>query len=363
MHTRQRFLGVMLNGSHDRIPLVEWPIRESTLQAWHRQGLTEPVLQYAGLEPYEKRVPVRFGHMPSFPIKVLEQDGIRKVWIDAEGATRVDLIDQATPGFVTRQWLRFPVENRADFLAMTKRYDAGAAERYPHLWPGITAELNAAAATISLTIPFLFWTVRQWMGMENACLTFCDDPKLMREMLAYITDFVVDVLARLPDDLLIDRVILNEDMAYKGHAMISPAMFRSFLQPHYRRINSYLRDQKKVKVILVDCDGNPGELIPLWLEAGMDGFSPVEIAAGVDPLALRRRYGASLAMMGAIDKRALARGKGEVYAEVMSKVPQLLAQGRYIPHVDHAVPPDVPLANFVYYRHLLRQLAEGKPVV
>jgi len=64
--------------------------------------------------------------------------------------------------------------------------------------------------------------------------------------------------------------------------------------------------------------------------------------------------------MGGIDKRVLARSKDEIYEEVMRKVPYLIEQGGYIPHTDHAVPPDVPLSNFVYYREVVSKVIHGE---
>jgi len=40
----------------------------------------------------------------------------------------------------------------------------------------------------------------------------------------------------------------------------------------------------------------------------------------------------------------------------MKKVPYLLKEGGYIPFVDHAVPPDVPLENFKYYLELVNKI-------
>jgi uroporphyrinogen decarboxylase len=65
-------------------------------------------------------------------------------------------------------------------------------------------------------------------------------------------------------------------------------------------------------------------------------------------------------MIGAIDKRALRNDKGEVEREVMSKVPELVKAGGYSPMVDHAVPPDVPLANFQYYLDLCQRIFEAR---
>ena len=67
-------------------------------------------------------------------------------------------------------------------------------------------------------------------------------------------------------------------------------------------------------------------------------------------------------MFGGIDKRELAKTKTDVYNEVVNKVPYLIEKGGYIPHVDHAIPFDVPLENYMYYRDLMSALANGKPL-
>ena len=89
-------------------------------------------------------------------------------------------------------------------------------------------------------------------------------------------------------------------------------------------------------------------------------MSPCEAAAGVDPMEIRRRY-PRFVMLGGIDKRSLARGRQEIVEEVKAKAP-LIARGGYVPHVDHAIPPDVPLQNYLTYRSILGRVAEGRPV-
>src|SRR5690606_15858635 len=105
----------------------------------------------------------------------------------------------------------------------------------------------------------------------------------------------------------IDLVELKEDMAYKNAPMISPKMFRRFMLPHYIRFIEFLKSNG-VKVVYVDCDGYPGGLIPLWIEAGVDAMSPCEIAAGNDLIAIRKEY-PKFGLMGGIDKRSLAKDK------------------------------------------------------
>ena len=99
---------------------------------------------------------------------------------------------------------------------------------------------------------------------------------------------------------------------------------------------------RETPLVMVDSDGHIGQMIPLWIEAGIDGTYPFEIAADNEPLDYRRKYGKNLALWGCIDKREI-RSKERTYLEVMSKVPQLVEQGGFMPAVDRAVPPDDPL--------------------
>jgi uroporphyrinogen decarboxylase len=140
------------------------------------------------------------------------------------------------------------------------------------------------------------------------------------------------VAKRAVKDLRIDFVRFWEDMAYKAGPLISPEMFRKFMLPRYRVITDFLH-ANGIDIIHVDSDGNIEELIPIWLEElGVNFPWPLEVAAGMDAVALRRKYG-------------------------MSKVPVLCGQGGFFPGLDHAIPPDVPFQNFKYSVDLLREIA------
>ncbi|MDO8685788.1 MAG: uroporphyrinogen decarboxylase family protein, partial [Clostridiales bacterium] len=70
--------------------------------------------------------------------------------------------------------------------------------------------------------------------------------------------------------------------------------------------------------------------------------------------------GKDLALMGGIDKRILAGSKEGIYEEVMKILDFMLPIGGYIPTVDHTVPPDVSLENFMYYLEIKKRALEGK---
>jgi uroporphyrinogen decarboxylase len=81
---------------------------------------------------------------------------------------------------------------------------------------------------------------------------------------------------------------------------------------------------------------------------------PFEVQAGMDVVAIRRQFGDCFCVMGGIDKRALAKDRASIRTEVQRVVPHFLESRRFIPTLDHTVPPDVPLDNFRFYLECVR---------
>jgi hypothetical protein len=146
-----------------------------------------------------------------------------------------------------------------------------------------------------------------------------------------------------------------EDCAGKGGPLYSPRIFRKFFEKPYRRIIDRF-NRAGIQSIWVDSDGDPDVLVPLWMDVGVNVFWPLEQASGMDPLKLRKKYGKGLILCGGLDKIELAKGKKAIERELYTKIPPLLEQGGYIPHVDHAVSPEISYADFLYYLELKMKL-------
>jgi len=185
---------------------------------------------------------------------------------------------------------------------------------------------------------------------------FYDDPGLIEDMMEQVLYLETEVIKRVLKDIKVERPAYGEDMAYKAGPMISPAMVRKFMMPRYKKLNDLLHSYG-FDVIFLDSDGNLNELIPLWLEVGINYVWPLEVAAGNDAVAIRKKYGKDLILGGTIDKRALVKGKEAIREEVMSKVPFLLETGGYFPSVDGGVPKNVTFENYCYYIDLMREVA------
>jgi len=91
-----------------------------------------------------------------------------------------------------------------------------------------------------------------------------------------------------------------DDMGSNLSPMFSPRTFGRIFYPCYR----WMCDQYRaagVKHILLHCDGNIESILDMLVDAGIQGYHPVEPKAGMDIVALRKRYGQRLAFLGGLD--------------------------------------------------------------
>ncbi len=371
MTERERFLEATLFGKPDKVPLSPGGPRESTREAWHRQGLPEGrdyyevLMEILGIEwePSGERINlgVSFAMIPKFEEKVLEhKDGhyVVRDWMGAitEISDRYDYTYiRSAKDFVTRKWHKFPVEGREDWEEMKRRFNSGTPGRFPEDFEERCRKLKDRDYSLAIGFNGPFWQMREWCGMENLCMLMADKPDFVEEMASFWTDFVSETLSPIIERVELDRVMISEDMAFKEHSMISPRMTRRFLVPSYLRWVPELKESG-CKIVAMDSDGYIGELIPIWIESGIQCCSPVEVAAGNDIVAYRKKYGRKMAYLGGIDKRAIAKGGEVMRRELMRVVPPLLEDGGYIPGCDHGVPPDISWPNFIEYARLLAQL-------
>ena len=238
---------------------------------------------------------------------------------------------------------------------MKWRFNAHDPQRFSPDFQDRCRALRSRDYVLRLSINGPFWQLREWLGMENLCMMMVEDPDFVQEMIDYWTEFVMQTLEPILQNVDVDDILISEDMAYKEHSMISPAMTRRYLLPTWKAWTGMIKDSGDT-IVSMDSDGYVGELIPLWIEAGIDLCEPIEVAAGNDIAAYRQRYGKKMAYHGGIDKRALARGGAEMHEEIMRVVPPLLVDGGVIPSCDHGVPPDISWPNFVEYTRTLAHL-------
>jgi uroporphyrinogen decarboxylase len=351
MNARERFLRTMHFEPVDRPYLLPQWVFPDTIRRWYHEGLPADIHfnAYFGFDRYE-HVPVNLSPLTTEKEEVIEEDAETKVVRDPLGGVRRvwKYRDLGMP-----QWLEFPIKGREDWERFKLLLNPDSPCRYPQYWDDLKRTYRDRDYPLGVAAGSFYGWLRNWVGMENLAVLYYDDPDLVREMTDTVTDFVLQVISRVVEEVDLDFATFWEDMAMKTGSLISPHLFRDFMLPNYKRVTAYLREHG-IDIFLVDCDGNVDELIPLWLEGGVNGIYPIEVAAGCDILSYRRRYGQDVILIGGIDKRALSKDLAAVKREVMGKVPELVAGGGYVPFVDHAVPPDVSFKNFCYYLELVK---------
>jgi hypothetical protein len=295
---------------------------------------------------------------PAFEPVLLDEDEKSIVVRNSAGIRERVLKDKA---FNMPTWLEFPVKDRASWKKFKERLNPTTPERYPSDWDRYVTQINALECPVSMEVGGFFGYVNMWVGIENLMLMFYDDPALIEEMMESILYMEKEIVRKVITDIKVDYVWYWEDMAYKGGSMISPDMVRKFMLPKYKDLNDTVRSSG-CEVFYLDSDGNIDDLIPIWLEAGINFFWPLECAAGMDPLLLRRKYGKDIVLAGGLDKREMMRDKGSLKHEVMSKVPELVETGPYFPSVDHIVPVDMSFENYCYFINLLRRIRGDDPM-
>ncbi len=374
MTQKERLNNTLQFKSADRVPFFEIALWEQTAEQWQNQGLPESAAdadlftgnEYFGLEGYDLVLFNMTFPEPCPKEKKLSEDHRYIRFIDGLGRTRVALKEGTvkTMRASMDNYIDFPVKNREDFLRIKKGYETNHTGRLPPNWDQVLQHLRKSARPSTFLDRYFasfgyYSMLRNWMGTEGLSYMFYDDPGLVHECLEFLTEFITGWMGKPLREAGFDLYYIHEDMAGKSGPLVSPELFREFFSPYYRKYVDFLK-KCGVKNIIVDTDGNFEVLIPGFLDAGVEGFGPIERAAGLNPVELRKKYGKSFFMIGGIDKRELAKGRKEIDTEIETIIPSMLERGGYIPTVDHSVPPDVPLDNFTYYLEQKWMMINGR---
>ncbi len=364
LNARERFWKFANYEPIDYLPY--WGDWVGPAERWRREGCPIPpelpednqrrwFIDYFGFEGIfsafwgEQRVPVNIGAYPGFKPVVYEETASHIVYLSGNGAVVKQFKDEHGSLHST-QWLKYPIESRMDWEAYRdSQLNPDDAGRYPDeaAWSAFKQQWASRDYVISIDGGSFYGFIRDWMGVEGASMMLFDDPALIHEIVDYLAEFYIRVLHRALDEVEIDFAMFWEDMCYKAGPLVSPKMFREYFLPGYKKVTAFLVNHG-VKLSWVDCDGNIEALIPLWLEGGVRGFYPLEVASDMDINKLQAQYGQQILTWGNVDKRALIAGKDAIDAEI-ARLKPAVARGGFIPLVDHGVPDDVPYAHYLYY--------------
>lgn len=358
MTNRERILNTFLGKPTDRAPFgiglgfITW---NETYERWQAEsGLRDLDLgTYHGFDNGFAVAPVEYGPWPHFDAKVIKDEGDTVVAFDWRGiTTRTMKTGESMPEF-----LDYPVKTEEDW---TRYKEERLLPDFEGRLAGLTELESIKYKDVPVQVGAFPWghfgTARDLLGAEELLVGFYTMPEVIHDMMESYTTLWLKLYERIQEQVQIDHIHIWEDMSGRQGSLISMEMVEEFMMPQYDRIAAFAK-ANHVPLISVDSDGMVDELLGVMTRHGVNVFLPFEVQAGNDIRTYRKRY-PELGIWGGLDKNALADGQplSALHAE-LDKASEMLAAGRYIPCLDHLVPPNVSWKTWCYFIEHLKRLS------
>lgn len=344
---RKQYIDIMTFGPVDRPMFVELfgPL-VGLEEEWAAQGATPEEISLVAFD-WDYVPVVRTGANTGIfggaePV-VLEDTPEHTIFRDELGRTTRMIKGAATLALP----LDFPVKDMDSWLKVKPLYEYNDARID---WQQVEAAKKAQAegAMVVASIPGGFDTPRELLGDGDACLAYYEQPELMHDIMNTLSETAFQVLQRVSEAVTIDQLSVHEDLAGKSGPLIGPKQVRTFIKPYFRRIWDLL-SSRGTRIFDMDSDGNVNPVIDAFLECGLTNIYPMEPAAGMDVVELRKKYGKRLGMKGGIDKHVLRQDKAAIRAELEYKLQPMMREGGIVFGLDHRITNGTPIENYRYY--------------
>jgi len=377
MTSRERVLMALRHEEPDRVPVHDSPW-VAAIERWHREGL--PV-EVNPVEYFEYEM-VAFGAdtSPHFSVRVVEEDEEYIVETTPFGGLRRNHKDYSS----TPEIIGWPCKTRDDWEQIKERLtpdrsrvdwegewlagtaedergkqsilETGRAERRRGL-PGWRKAYEEGRFVV-YAAAFGYDKVQSYVASEQLLMAIATDPEWVVDM--YETDATLSIQmyeVMKKGGYRFDGAFIFCDLGYRNGLLFSPRHYDEQLRPTFRRLVDYFHGEG-LPVILHSC-GCVKELVPRFIEDGLDCLQPLEQKAGMDLLELKREFGDELAFMGGIDVRAMADPDPAVIEEEMrTKITVAKQGGGYIYHSDHSVPDNISFSRYKRVLELVREYGQ-----
>lgn len=331
-----------------------FPQSEDRSRHYFNDLMTDPVYeyeQYLGLDGVRRmafRIP-----FCCFEPKTLEETEEAVLRLDEDGWTRKyyknrDLVQEVRPVVCEeRDWEKL----KQRVLEEEKKFCTE--EKLREIYGKYTEKETRNSYSIRFRASGFFWTPRELMGVEEHLAAFYEMPELIHEINTFVLERYLFYFDRIFDLIQPEVLLFEEDLSGKNGPMISPDMFDEFVGAYYKKLIPFLK-KKGVRNVFVDTDGDFRMLIPNFLDAGVDGFLPMDVNAGMDIVAVRKEY-PQVKFIGGFNKLVIAEGKDAIDREFERLLP-VIRQGGYVPGADHQVAPSTSLEDYRYYLKKMKEV-------
>lgn len=197
----------------------------------------------------------------------------------------------------------------------------------------------------------IFETAWYMRGFERIMLDMLLNPELVHAIMDRVCDFYVAYFTHILTAARggIDLVFTADDLAGQRGPLMSPQLWREFIQPYHMRLNRAIHQFQGVRVIY-HSDGAVQDFIPGLIDMDIDVLQALQFDAdGMDPLLLKQRYGDRLCFEGGVSvQKTLPFGTVSAVQEEVRRLIDILGRdGGYILGPAHAIQAGTPPENIV----------------
>jgi uroporphyrinogen decarboxylase len=194
-----------------------------------------------------------------------------------------------------------------------------------------------------------------WLrGSENFYCDLAADPKVACYLMDKMVEFQMGYWKLAIEKLgkYISIVRLGDDLGAQNTTRISPEMYRKYVKPRQKKLFSFIKklSKKKIYIFLHSC-GSVYEIIPDFIEIGVDIINPVQVsAANMDSKKLKKEFGDVLTFWGGGVDTQYILPKGtpqQVSNEVKKRIDDFSPGGGFVFNPVHNIQSDVPPENIV----------------
>lgn len=353
MTSHERFKRMFEHREADRVPIIDSPWG-ATIERWQAEGMPEGVsfVDYFDLDHV-----AGFGvdNSPRYEAKVIEETDEYRITTTQWGVT----VRNWTHAASTPEFLDFTIVDRDSWQAAKERMTP-TDDRIP--WEHLKKHYSnwrENGRWIECGLWFGFDVTHSWtVGTERLLMAMIEDPEWCADMFNHFLDVQLTLLDRVWEaGYTFDSVRWPDDMGYKYNQFFSLNTYRELLKPVHKRAIDWAH-AKGAKAALHSC-GDINPFVPELVEIGLDALNPLEVKAGMDPVALKKQYGDRLLLHGGINA-VLWDDFDALEAEMRRVMAILKENGGYIFSSDHSVPSSVSLENFRRITDLAKELGSYK---
>jgi len=188
------------------------------------------------------------------------------------------------------------------------------------------------------------WALR---GFHEVLMDAAAEPAFFADLIGAIAEHqmrLLDPVLALP----FDGVLFSDDWSDQRGIMIGPDRWRTTIKPHVARL--FARARAAGKTVCLHSCGAVTEVIPDLIEIGLDVLESVQPeAAGMNPYALKQRFGDRLTFWGGLGSQSLIPNgtPSQLRAEIDRLADEMARGGGYILSCAKPLQPDTPTANAV----------------